>query len=300
MAGGVKRRLGVEVRPQTSISRMLRVAGLVLWLALLPTVGRADNASALIALVNDYRNSPQTCAGEHRPMAGVLAPSDALAQVAIDGRKSLDDALAAAAYRAATATVVAITGPSSAAQAMALMKQQYCRALVDRRFSEIGVSHSGDTWRVVMARPLLSGDLGDWREAGKAILDLVNEARGKARSCGDRHFAATTPLAWSEPLADAALAHSRDMAEHDYFSHAAPSGDTAAERARRQGYRWRRIGENIAAGQGAPKQVVAGWLASPHHCSNIMNAGYADMGAAYATNASSEMAIYWTQVFGKR
>ena len=34
---------------------------------------------------------------------------------------------------------------------------------------------------------------------------------------------------------------------------------------------WSGKAENIAAGQGSPQQVVAGWLASPEHCANVMN-----------------------------
>ncbi|HCJ28080.1 MAG TPA: hypothetical protein DHV63_01935, partial [Pseudomonas sp.] len=57
-------------------------------------------------------------------------------------------------------------------------------------------------------------------------------------------------------------------------------------------------GENIAAGQGSAEQAVSSWLASPGHCQNIMNPGFTEMGAAYATNPRSAATIYWTQVFG--
>ena len=260
----------------------------------------AADADALVGLLNAYREAPQRCRGEQRPMAGVLAPSDALARVRIGASSRLNDALAAAGYAAAAATELSISGPAGAAQAMALLKQRYCRVLVDRRYTEIGVSRSGDTWRVVMAKPLLSADLGDWREAGKKVLALVNAARATARSCGDRQFAATTPLSWSDALAAAALAHSRDMARHDYFRHASRNGESVGDRVAQQGYRWKDVGENIAAGQGSPEQAVAGWLASPHHCSNIMSPDFADTGVAYATSEGSDMKIYWTQDFGKR
>ena len=70
--------------------------------------------------------------------------------------------------------------------------------------------------------------------------------------------------------------------------------------ASRQGYRWRVIGENIAAGLGSPQQVVAGWLASPAHCANILSPDFTEMSAAYAINDEAAMEIYWTQVFGRR
>jgi hypothetical protein len=38
-------------------------------------------------------------------------------------------------------------------------------------------------------------------------------------------------------------------------------------------------------------------LDSPGHCANIMNAGFAEMGAAYAIN-QERGTLYWTQVFG--
>ena len=59
------------------------------------------------------------------------------------------------------------------------------------------------------------------------------------------------------------------------------------------------VGENIAAGQGEPADVVAGWLASPGHCANIMSPDFAEMGAAYALRPGSTRAIWWTQTFGR-
>lgn len=57
------------------------------------------------------------------------------------------------------------------------------------------------------------------------------------------------------------------------------------------------IAQSIATGQGGAKQVVFGWLASPHHCSNIMHPAFTEMGAAYFVNRDSDTAMYWTQVF---
>ena len=68
----------------------------------------------------------------------------------------------------------------------------------------------------------------------------------------------------------------------------------------RAGYRWQRFGENIAAGQGRPEQVVAGWLASPGHCANIMAAEFADMGVGLRHRPASEPVVYWTQLLGRR
>lgn len=165
---------------------------------------------------------------------------------------------------------------------------------------QVGVSHDGDRWRVHLARPLLPPDLGDWRQAGRTILGLVNEARVRPRTCGTTRFKAASPLAWNDALGAAALAHSRGMAARSDFSHTDPAGRSVRERATAAGYRWRDIGENIAAGLGEPAGVVAGWVASPGHCANLMDPGFAEMGAAYATRAGSAGGIYWTQTLGRR
>ena len=88
------------------------------------------------------------------------------------------------------------------------------------------------------------------------------------------------------------------MAEHEYFDHTDRRGRGVPERARELGYRWRAIGENIAAGQGDEAAAVAGWVTSPGHCANLMDPGFTEMGAAYAVNGASRGKIYWTQVLG--
>jgi uncharacterized protein YkwD len=67
----------------------------------------------------------------------------------------------------------------------------------------------------------------------------------------------------------------------------------------RAGYAWKFVGENVAAGQLTAQEVVAGWLASPAHCDNIMDADFTQMAVAYAINTKQEIGIYWAQVFGR-
>lgn len=256
----------------------------------------ADNA--LVAAINDYRLAPEGCAGRQPGSPGPLAPNDQLARRRVTSAEQLQSALQQAGYQPAAAQVISVAGPSSRDAALAALKQRYCAILLDPQYAEIGVLRDGNAWQVILARPLLPSGLGDWQQAGREILKEVNEARGTARRCGSQVFDAAAPLTWSEALAQASLAHSRDMAQHNYFSHQDKKGDLAGKRATRAGYRWQSIGENIAAGQGSAKQVVSGWLASPAHCFNIMNADFTEMGAAYAINPQSDAAIYWTQVFG--
>lgn len=286
--------------PVTKSRRLLVALGALLIAGLL--IGQnlpASESAPLIELVNAYRTSEQTCQGRRLPAAGPLAPEPDLARIEIASRDdSLQHALRGVGYAAARAQVIVLSGPRSARAAMTLLKERYCEPLMDGGYADAGISRDGRQWKIVLARPLLSADIGDWRQAGREVLDLVNDARGQARACGGEKFAAAPPVRWDAKLASTALAHSRDMASRNYFAHESREGTTVERRAERQGYDWRRIGENIATGQGSPRQVVSGWLASPTHCSNIMQPDFTEMGAAYAVNVGARTIIYWTQVFG--
>jgi uncharacterized protein YkwD len=162
---------------------------------------------------------------------------------------------------------------------------------------EIGVARRGaDTW-IVLAAPLSTPPPADAPAVSRRVLELVNRARAQSRRCGGRAFNATVPLKLSAALADAALAHSLDMATRDYFDHRGPDGSTPASRVTRAGYSWRVVGENIAAGVATPEGAVEGWLQSPAHCENLMDPRFVDMGVAYAVNPHNPSVILWTQVF---
>lgn len=285
------------VRKHLSVFRHVAVSLPLLGVLSTPCLAISES-NQLISLINDYRQAPGICAGQQAAPAGPLAPDETLAQVQATSDTQWQAALQKAGYRAAQAQAIALSGPASVETAMQAITQRFCAALLNPDYAEIGVSRTANTWQVVLARPLLSGTLGDWSQAGQEVLRQVNQARSVARSCGAQAFAVAPPLSWSAPLAQAALAHSRDMAEHDFFSHSGRDGSQADTRATRQGYVWRGIGENVAAGQGSAKQAIAGWLLSPGHCANLMNPAFTEMGAAYAVNPQSGSAIYWTQVFG--
>jgi uncharacterized protein YkwD len=125
-----------------------------------------------------------------------------------------------------------------------------------------------------------------------AMLAAVNDLRAEGRTCGGERFGSAPPLVWNGRLEAAADAHTRDMAGHSHFDHVGTDGSTVGDRVTRQGYAWRRVGENIARYQQTVDQVVAAWAESPGHCANLMNPSYAEFGAAEADR-------YWTQVFGR-
>ena len=203
-------------------------------------------------------------------------------------------------YFAERADGISVTGAPDAATVMDTIRAGYCAVLRDGAYTELGVRRTGDDWTIVLAQPLvpLRATLPPWRDAGRFILAASNAARAQGRQCGDRYYGAAPALAWSGALADAAHAHSSDMAQRAYFSHTGKDGGGVIERAARQGYRYVRLGENIAFGQRTAQDVVDGWLASPAHCANLMSAEFHDMGAAYALRGAQRQTAYWTQVLG--
>ncbi|WP_150303396.1 CAP domain-containing protein [Pseudomonas saliphila] len=284
---------------QKVASRRYAVALLCLLPAALSTqTAVADDADELMSMINQFRETPQRCDGQEVEPVGPLAPNQTLSEVRLDSESQLQSLLQQAGYQAAGAQALAFAGPDSADMAMRMIKERYCSALLDPQVADIGIRQDGNSWQIILAQPLLDEDLGDWQEAGKAILTHVNEARRSARRCGGTEYEAAPALRWNAKLAAAAIEHSEDMAQQGYFSHADKDGRQVDSRVRDQGYQFSHIGENIAAGQGAVEQVVAGWLASPGHCANIMEPSYTEMGAAYVLNPDAATPILWTQVFG--
>jgi uncharacterized protein YkwD len=126
----------------------------------------------------------------------------------------------------------------------------------------------------------------------QSVMTAVNNARAQARTCGSTAYVATAALAWNDKLFAAAAAHSADMAQKGYFSHTSQNGTTFDQRISNAGYNWSTAGENIASGYNGVASVMAGWLQSPGHCANIMNAKYKDIGVACVKSATGS--AYWT------
>ncbi len=124
------------------------------------------------------------------------------------------------------------------------------------------------------------------------LAGLVDAARAEARACGDGWFDAVPPLAADARLRMAAQLHSDDMHTNGFMGHVGSDGSRLGDRVARQGYGWSSLGENVAAGYGTPEAVMAGWLASPGHCANLMRASYVHLGLGRTGD-------FWTQVFGR-
>ncbi|MFO0714172.1 MAG: CAP domain-containing protein [Sandaracinus sp.] len=133
----------------------------------------------------------------------------------------------------------------------------------------------------------------EWR-----VLTLTNERRAAGATCDMDVFGPAPALEMDTVIRVAARGHSTDMGEQAYFEHDSLDGRTFADRMTMAGFMgptpW---GENIAAGQSTPEEVVDGWMHSPGHCRNIMNPDYRTIGIGYAFVDGSPYGHYWTQDF---
>lgn len=107
------------------------------------------------------------------------------------------------------------------------------------------------------------------------------------------------PMQISSDLNQSAQGWTNEMVSTGNFTH---GSDTAfSDRLLAAGFNWGEAGEDIATGYLTPRDVVAGWLASPDHCQNVLDPDYREMGTgenpAPAGNYASTAAT-WTQDLG--
>ncbi len=88
---------------------------------------------------------------------------------------------------------------------------------------------------------------------------------------------------------------SQDMRESKYFSHTSPTYGSPFQMIKNFGISYKSAGENIAKGYSTPEAVVNGWMNSPGHRANILNASFTEIGVGYVPEGH-----YWTQMFISR
>lgn len=132
--------------------------------------------------------------------------------------------------------------------------------------------------------------------AEEAIVAAVNEARAEE---------GLSPLAIDPRLREAARVHSKDMADHGFFSHDSPVKGRAkfTDRIKAQGLKkFGSAGENIAAGPFSGSSERASgfmemWMESEGHRANILDSSFSYIGVGVYVTASGE--VYATQEFTK-
>jgi len=115
------------------------------------------------------------------------------------------------------------------------------------------------------------------------VLRLVNVERAKA---------GLPALTTNSTLTSAANKRAEEIKQ--YFSHTRPNGSSAFTVLGEYGISYRTAGENIAYGQKTPQEVVDGWMNSPGHRANILNANFGKIGIGVYQSGG---VYYWTQLF---
>lgn len=120
----------------------------------------------------------------------------------------------------------------------------------------------------------------------EAVLKLVNAERSKQ---------GLQPLTLSSKLTNLATMKSKDMADKGYFEHTSPTYGTPFQMLQSHGVHYSSAGENIAAGQQTPEQVMNSWMNSSGHRANILNKSFTEIGIGYYQGGN--YGVYWTQLF---
>ncbi len=168
----------------------------------------------------------------------------------------------------------------------------------------VEVYRRAGAWRVrAVGQGYADGLAGLARDFGVDVADagapagaagLLGEVVDRTNAERARH--GLPPFTVDARLTAAAQAHSADMVRRVFFAHESPDGRQVWDRVVAVGYAYRKVAENIAAGQRTADEVVSGWMDSPGHRANILDRDLTQIGVGRVEGGS--YGVYWTQVFG--
>ncbi|MEW6696784.1 MAG: CAP domain-containing protein [Bacillota bacterium] len=124
----------------------------------------------------------------------------------------------------------------------------------------------------------------------KQVVDLVNVERAKQ---------GLKPVVAKQDLTNVAMLKAQDMYKNKYFSHTSPTYGSPFDMMRKYGISFTAAGENIALGQRTAAEVMQGWMNSPGHRANILNANYNEIGVGIAPSYKG-YGYAWVQMFARR
>jgi uncharacterized protein YkwD len=102
-----------------------------------------------------------------------------------------------------------------------------------------------------------------------ALLEETNQERIEASQ---------SKLTIDPKLTAAAQAKADDMATRNYWAHDTPDGKAPWAFVSAAGYNYEVAGENLAYGFNGAQEAIVGWMNSPTHRANILNADYQNVG----------------------
>jgi uncharacterized protein YkwD len=181
---------------------------------------------------------------------------------------------------------------------MAARKLDYTAVLTTPGKYKLEIMGDGPTGPVVIANvPLFVGIMEpplaekistgvSPAEAEARMLELLNQTRVSGH---------LRPVMRDDELRQVAMGHSKDMADHDFFSHVSPSTGSPADRVARAGLVVAESGENLAESP-TPESAHEGLMDSPGHRA-IMLGAFTHVGIA-AIEKDNNLIV--TMLFGRR
>lgn len=156
-------------------------------------------------------------------------------------------------------------------------------------FTEMGgaVAESADGqpfWCVDFGRPWpqLSPD-----DAASQLIDAINEARSAEKK---------RPLRRRRALDQAAMKHAKEIAAADQLRQESDEGSDPAKQVEDEGYRFRKLAQELFSGEYDAKVIVKTWLDEKIHRGNVLG-DFNDVGIGYATTKKGTP--YWCVIFAK-
>lgn len=116
------------------------------------------------------------------------------------------------------------------------------------------------------------------------VIRIVNEERAKQ---------GLQPLKKNNDLCK--VAGIRATETTSLFSHTRPNGESCFTILKEYNISYMTVGENIAADQQTPAEVMNAWMNSQGHRENIMNSSFGQIGVGVVKGGS--YGIYWVQMF---
>ena len=120
------------------------------------------------------------------------------------------------------------------------------------------------------------------------VLSLVNQIRAEA---------GVEPLSLDTNMCRAASMRALEMDYADYFEHARADGRDCFSVMEYYSCSQSTAGENIAAGQRSPSEVVESWKNSSGHYANMIDADFSKLGVGYSNAGIGSYGTYWVQLF---
>ena len=129
---------------------------------------------------------------------------------------------------------------------------------------------------VVAPGPLYAATTSQSVVGALSVLGTIEETNKARASNGS-----LPALRHNETLDKDAQLKLDDMFAKQYFEHISPTGVGPATLAKRVGYEYVVVGENLALGDfGGDAKLVDAWMNSPGHRANILNTNYQEIGVA--------------------